>query len=288
MAKVVPAETNRQDDKLFRLLHLFPIQTIREFFKVKGAGKSQVADAVLQNSTTEKIKEFARSNFGLTKQHVYLFASADMEDDIEIFDHDPEFSDDDYAFYLLPLRFQVLIADEPKRINLDFLWPVMISSHDKGIAVKTTVMEKDLSYYVGSTGKVYNEGQSLNDANVSKAVSDALGNVAELDLNKGIKYLWQNDAIDALLVEWEKIKSVSRDIMHEKFLFKASYPKEWAEVMKSPINRTIFSRIGKSQLSQGFPEYFVANPSSSFLSFPTFSENNTQVENVIRTILENN
>src|SRR5690242_14960304 len=63
---------NSNRDLLKRLLHLFPIKVVKEYFGKTGNAED-VIDEISVDQTGPAIKTFSRTNYLYTKQNIYLF-----------------------------------------------------------------------------------------------------------------------------------------------------------------------------------------------------------------------
>ena len=85
--------------------------------------------------------------------------------------------------------------------------------------VHLTTMEKDLEAYLEGEKPVYSVRRDLEDKDVLKDLHKGLADtmtLSKLDINAGVKYLWDQDLIDALRVAWKSPVStkINKSIMY--------------------------------------------------------------------------
>ena len=128
----------------------------------------------------------------------------------------------------------------------------------------------------------------LRASNLEEEITDDIRSnyskpILKFDLNKGIKYLWDKDYIDGLVVKNRKSKSIRQDRMDENYMYKKSYPTDWKALMGMPIQKSKFKVIKKGGLN-----HFESNPSIGFIGVTIHSDSANDVDNLITLILKHN
>jgi hypothetical protein len=282
-----------------RLLNLFPAQAIRSNWSLGNTTKEKAVEQLVKSASTQEANAFAFENFPLTKQHVHLFlpsATLDPSADQNLMTGETAVAranaDDETAyFYLLDVKFEVVFLDTLVREYIDFKWPIVVIVRPKLLQVKFTVLEKDVRSYFESadSGRVVIGRRSADEKAILKIVQDELARlgtkVEPLDINKGVKAMWATDIIDSQDTRFKKSKSVSSEIMDEKFYIKRDAPDVYAVARKSPILKAQFEFM-KDQ--ERFVPHFVVEANNGILRFPTYGIRRESTLNVITKILELN
>lgn len=281
---------------LRRLLNLFPVKAIRaNWEEAKGRTKSDVVDAVVAAIDPENVIDFARKNVGLTKQHVYLFAHQGRLANLpqSVFEgFDPKMIERapqriEY-FYLLPLAFRYVAGMPPESGEMIFLWPIKIIVRSKIVEVHVTTMEKDISSYLPEDEPLFDVKRTVENDDVLANFKSRLRGwspLSPLDINKGVKTLWEQDAIDAPRACWKKAISTSTETMDAEFLVKKDAPAIYAEAIKAPLLKTVFKTLDSDV---DWPEFLVIDPSNGELAVSRYGESREAVDHVIGEILRNN
>jgi hypothetical protein len=284
--------TNR--DLLKRLLHLYPIKIIKDHFQETG-NANDVIEVVTGNKTGLAIKTFASNSYLYTRQNIYLyklgrnFNSADIDEDFPFKIESSSQSTNEYSYFLLPkTTFTVYLSNPTDKEDLIFYQPVMIRFVNKVLAIHFTKLNKNEKYY-------YPENRSPKKSSSTQIEDDILGDIIKhfqtiytitsLDINTGIKYIWDKDSIDCVKIQWRLPHSVNTATMDETLTFKEKYPDEYENITLRPLGKTNFIYLKDDEsLCAGF----TVDPSEGYISITSFPKHPNQVTNVISEILTNN
>jgi hypothetical protein len=280
---------------LRRLLNIFPVTSIREQWDIGGKTKGDVVGNVTTKALPENIIDFVRDNSGLTKQHVYLFSHSIRQvsklPESILADFKPQkvtsHGTEREFFYLIPLEFHFVAGSPPEEGSITFLWPVRFVFRSEVLAAYLTTMEKDISTYV-PLEPVHRVTRSLQNEQLLKDLMQTLPGMAgltRLDINKGVKHLWNTDAIDATRVCWKESYSTHTDAMDAEFLLKKHVPKAYREAFKAPLLKTVFKVLDPNL---GWPELLMVDSTNGEIGIPRFSKDRKAVENVVGEILRHN
>jgi len=288
---------NTKKNLLIRLLKLFPIKSVKEHFGIKTSKRDFVIDEVIEKYSEDNILKFACEKFDYSKQHIYIYShnlkklsdfGASIFPDLECYQFLNEPKIKSY-FYFYETTYSVLILnDQIQRAEVNFKVPLKVVVDDKYIILYFTIVEKNISTYIENSNRVLNFGKSTDEKILSVKLYNEVSSLCSLnllDLNKGIKYLWESNFIDAPYVKWKRSKSTSTETMDEEYTLKEQYPDIYNQIMNAPIKKTIFKFLIKSEISYN---HFIVDPTEGKISFTTFAENIKDKEYVIGKILQHN
>ena len=119
---------NSLERKLFRLLKLFPVNRIRDIFDTTGRVQNELINSIIQNRPQEQIFDFAKSNFGYTKKHVYILSNGEINQrDVpqELINslnpiEDVSINDQRELFYFTPVIYKAFLSDPLERVQIEF------------------------------------------------------------------------------------------------------------------------------------------------------------------------
>ncbi|HEY1037761.1 MAG TPA: hypothetical protein VGF30_00070 [Bacteroidia bacterium] len=273
-----------------RAIDLFPVKFVRDHFK-------GTITEIIQKHTAAELNSFIYSNLGSTKQHVYLFTSdktyAAMAPDkrnlpagIEVMT-EVALNNGMKWNCKIDVEYKVILNNPIAEVSVKFDQPVSISFEDKHVIVQFTILERNISKIVENRSVIQSSRLVSEDIILNKIV-EFLRTYCDLrinDVNKGIKKIWEEDLIDSVKVEYKKNKSTATESMDGSYTLKEQYPEVYKELLKGPIEKTVFKYIIDNE---NFPEHFTANPSYGELSFVLYPKNPNQVKNVIDKIISSN
>jgi hypothetical protein len=277
-----------------RLVHLFPVKVLKDFFNETGNADS-VIDAIVSKRTDAVITDFVFSNYSSTRQTIYLFqlnknfsrTIIDGTFPIKIVKESK--SANQYTFLCLPqTEFSVYLSNPTSKADLFFLQPVLIIIENKSLSIIFTKLEKNVHTYFPSQ-------REAKRASVKNDEEETLSNlltffrthfsVLPTDFNKGIKYLWDKDDIDCHKIQWRRPHSTSTETMDGILTFKQKYPAEYKEIIKTQLSKSLWKYLlSDDYLCEGF----TADPSHGEISITKFPKDPNQTKNVITKILANN
>jgi hypothetical protein len=287
---------NDQTRLLHRLLRLYPIKVVKEFFNITGNSQTAVIEDVINSNTPRSIKIFALEHFNHTKQHIYIYA-LDSGYSVRRFNQDELPFDIIHethlnsirSFYSLPkVKFSVVLSNPVTEEEIHFYQPTCISFSGSYLIIQVTIMEKKIDTYFDPGRKLYEVNKLVDENDNIKEILEYLSNsymVEVADLNRGIKLLWENDLIDSKHVKYKKSRSTATEAMDENYTLKTQYPEVYNDLVNSPLNRTVFKYLIDDEL---MCDHFSIDPINGQLSIPLYPGNNNQIWNVINEILANN
>lgn len=286
---------NTKNEVLARLLRLFPAKKIKSQWSVKGSKDDLVAD-IAKKKSDDEIHQFARDNSGLTKQLISVRSNetiplAKLPPSILSFGNlisKEEMKGRVEYFYLLDLVYNVILQAPLEKAELHFKWPVKVVFENKHFLIYVTIMEQNVKSYYPLERSAIVATRNLREEDIVFGVCDTLkldSTKSALDLNKGIKALWDSNLFDAFNTRFKKANSTSSEAMDKGRLLKRDNPQDYAILIRKPLLKTGFVFLTKSDQ---FPDHFIANPTFGEISIPTYSDDINVSENVIREILKYN
>lgn len=280
---------NSRKDLLGRLLDAFPISILKEKFELDGL-KDIVIDEIVNGFNEDQIKEFIVDNFNILHQHINILEinqkippAIKKLMDGELLIHIPGINVSEWVYFHKAI-IRYYDTNSEKSEIMEFMIPVKITNRGKIIIVHHNTFARDIkSYfeypiYIDRMGSPENEILENIKHNYNKPMF-------KLDLNKGIKYLWENDFIDAVLVKNRQAKSIRQERMDENYTYKKSYPKDWEDLMKTPIQKTKFLSLNRQEISL---HHFDCNPSTGYIGSSIHAETVDEIKDLLKLILRYN
>lgn len=285
---------NQPRDLHARLLHLFPIRVVKEQFDKAGRA-SDVIEEILDNYLGKQIRSFACEQTSYTKQNIFLFkANKDFK---------REYIKDSFPWpivcekidgtkgelvFLIKVEFSVFVDNPPQKEELHFFQPVAILFDRKKVSIHLTKLKKNVQAYFEDNRnakliKIKNDERTVLNKFLEH-IEESL-TITSLDINAGIKELWEKDEIDCRKLKWRDHHSLEMTVMDEDSTFKETYPERYVDVAVAPLGSSVFSYLKDDD---DFCRIFGTNPSEGHLNISKFPKTSEQVSNVIAKILENN
>lgn len=290
-----------RDEVRNRLLNLFPKDAVHESPHVdEQKKKADAIEDVVDNVGDHELCDFVATNFGRLHQYVYLFEWNPPEDDLEpdqFFSEEPiqttQQEDEIHHYYLLDHIYSLVTESSNRdpsiqREQLRFSRPVKVVIADDHLRVNFTTMQKSPSAYVDEdcnviTSSPHPKTKTLLEANFL-STTGIVGHVHRMDINRGIKELWDRDDIDAPRVKYKRAVATSKDMMDEDLTVKEDDPDLYDELQDKPLFNTTFLLVGDNSCTK----YFVADPTKGTIIFRRYSSTRDCIDNVVREIVEAN
>lgn len=275
-----------------RLIQAFSVNDLKEIFNIDGSIRIQkdVIYNVLKGNDDATIKKQLFKNFNLLKQYVYFYdiqgkVPAELFKDHQfLYDTETKSRSHKIFYFLFKEDHTFLNLDIKKIQTITFYRPVKVVIKGTLAIVSINILERDMSAIVKAKTAAVNRKLNDNEILESLLTYDKEIHFLKKDLNKGIKYLWENNTIDAYKVKFKKSKSTSSEIMDEDNLIKKQMPELYEEIMKSPLDTTVFKYL----LNDEYLKHFTANPRDGILSFNTFPTSKEGIETIVKLIVQNN
>jgi hypothetical protein len=282
------------DTALRRLLNLFPASAIKGQWTAEGTGrrKGDMVGGIVASAATANIVDFCRTEMGLTKQHVRIFSHGlklsalpdNLLRDLGLSFKNAIPTEREY-FYLVPTRFNYVAGSPPVEGYLDFLWPVKLVFRSHILEAFFTTMEKKIGSYVDE-GSTFHVQRSIDvDEFMTFLMKELKQGISPLDINAGIKSMWEEDLIDSGKAQWKESNSTLIDTMDGSFLLKRDKPEFYKRAVQGPLFKTVFKCLDKDA---AWPEIFSADACKGELATTRYNNDRDAVENLVREILRRN
>lgn len=278
---------NSQRDLLGRALELFPVKVVKDHFKM-------AFHEVLAKNTPEQVYNFVYNNLDYTKQHIFVFKIKkpfnstkfnELEFPLTLISHSNTPNGQKLVCYRL-IGYKSMLMDPIENVTLKFLQPITITFHGTMLYVQTTILEKSLKSF-GHRPILRSERDvtELDIINELRTFFTPYYDISICDINKGVKALWSSGIIDSRKVQWKKNLSTATETMDGEMTLREEYPDLYKELMKGPLNKTIFKYIkGDGEIM----DHFTTNPSFGEINVVTYPKNPNQIKNVIDAIISGN
>ncbi|TCD27503.1 hypothetical protein EZ456_09945 [Pedobacter psychrodurus] len=276
-----------------RLLGLFPAKTLKENFNEDG-NISDVIEILSGNLTDQAVYNFVRNHHTITRQHIYFYNLLRNFNPLSMIDFPFEIFSQSanagtYEYLILPeISYRVVLSNPLEQEEVKFLQPVMIQIKNQILTLHFTKLEKNVAPYFDTERIATKVSQTNSEQEILNTISEFFINafgLQKLDINRGVKFLWDTDSIDSTKVQWRRDSSVATDTMDENLLFKANYRVDYDVLILKPLVKTFFKYIKDDEY---FCTSFDVDPANGQLNIPRFPKNVNQVKNVITEILANN
>lgn len=282
--------------KLSRLLHLYPVEVLREAWDLKGMTKAEIVDHIVEESPQGDIENFCRINHGRTKQRVILLNNLSGKlkgfGDPLLGTAAPIFlrrtSQTLEEFYLLSVSYTAVVGPPYTEQTVNFLWPVAVEVNSATVRLTFTIIEKNIGTYLAGATNAYGVRKDIDEEGVINLLVAALddpANVERSDINKGVKQLWAEDKIDAIQTKWKGAKATLTETMDGKFLMKRDDRPAYERAIKAPLLKTVFHTL---VADVKFPGLFSVVPSEGELAVTRYPDDAEEMANVVRAILSAN
>ena len=276
---------------LGRLLALYPVSALREKWH-EHQKKADILAWAAENAAQKEIKPFLDEYFGCCKQHIHLFTHQNDIGDLPNFrlpdaEKISEIFEDGIRrlLYIAEVEFHVVYTNPLGEDRIKFLWPIRLEFIRRILIVRFVMMEKDVRTYFGE-GVSRTVGRSLSETDVNTHLGNVLTELEPLDINKGIKHLWEKDRIDGLKIRYRKAKSMSTETMDAGAGVKRTYPDLYKEIVKRPLFDSTFKTIGEDENVDDVT--FRSDPSFGYLGFSTYTDRCDGRDKFVSEILRNN
>ena len=286
------ADLNSEEEISNRLLQALSVNDLKEIFTIDSSIRNQrdIISAVLAGNTDSIIKNQIFKNFNLLKQHIYFFdlkgkiTDNTFENHPFLYEVEVKSRSHKIFYFLFKEDFTFYNVDAGAIQTLSFFRPVKVTIKGLSAIIAVNILERDISLII--KGNILGQNRKSNDIDILNSITthDKIFIYIKRDLNKGIKFLWENDTIDAYKVKFKKSKSTSSEVMDEDKLIKKHLPELYKEIMKNPLDTTVFKYL----LQDDLIKHFTANPREGIISFNTYPASVDGIETVIKLIVDNN
>lgn len=277
-----------------RLLEAVPAKILKQKFNLEGWNQKDAILEVADNYNKNDIRNFVFENFGFLHQHIYIF---DLNTQIPqnwspdaTFLYSNDHNGNNRHFNLIfRVQYNLFNPAAGGEQELIFDCPVRLNIKDQKLILKISTLERNVNKYFPH--QVYGLSKNLSESDIITLTRDMLPAgcaMVNSDLNKGVKYLWDKDFVDAGYIKHKKAKSIATQAMDEDNLLKKIYPNEYLEIIKDPLDRSVFLIIDKTVDTSDYISRFLIEPTRGKIIITRFADRNESVNNLIDKILEHN
>lgn len=276
-----------------RLLDLFAVNLLREYFDIEGKKGDEVIDEIISNQSQKEIYAFVSENLGTLHQHVHIFETLSAIRAIPSLDGLQHIGDSTFTGlgngknYLLTVdgsAYDTLSGP----IKFSFLVPIQIFLNGNKIIIAESTVEAKRIRKDYTTSDVYNPKLAIEPIEaIRRSFKDKTKlDLIKYDINKGIKHYWTSRAFGAYKTT-DKDPLYKRSIVVDEFKFIQDIDKPlFDRMISNRLNATAF-KIRDMQEIKGI-DRFIAEPSLGRLKFSRYTDNPEEINNLVRLILSNN
>ena len=276
---------------LSRLLNLYPVSSLKDKWP-QHRKKDEILAWVVENADRKEIREFLNEYLSCCKQHVHLFSHKNDVRNLPRFRipeaekvAEPKVGVAQSLFYVAEVEFHVVFTNPLGEDRIKFLWPMRLEFSREHLVVRFVMMEKNVRTYFPNALSSRTVGRSLSETAILGHLKEVLTELVPLDINKGIKHLWNADRIDSIKMKYRKSKSMATESMDAGAGIKKTYPEQYKELIKRPLHDGTFKVAENAETSI---DGFLSNPTFGYLGFSSYSEHQGDTEAFVSEIIANN
>ncbi|WP_167607417.1 hypothetical protein [Gaetbulibacter sp. S0825] len=273
------------------MLKSYPVKSLKEHFELTGLKQEDLISDVINSESESDILNFATVNFGFLHQHVYVFSINNSIPSTLNLAGGNIFSDTTTngvreIFLTIDTAYTFFNPHSGQQEELVFRCPVMIRATTSQVILSINILERNVNNYFQH--RVFMTGKDIEDNDIIERLNTAFGSsvtITNIDLTDGIKYLWEDDFIDAAFVKFKKSVSTTTESMDEENTLKEHMPDVYAQITGAPLDKNVF-RIKRDVVS--FMPTFAIEPRKGKLAFTRFPNRVESIQNLVDLILTNN
>lgn len=283
---------NTEELILYRLLEAYPVAVVKHYFDTDAPRQDKLIELIIKTFSKEQIEIFAFEYFGFLHQHVYILDSnvPVLDDSLSLLNGFKSVTDLDgvkYYNFIYQIKYNYFSPILNGREELVFNCPFRITLYKNKLILMINTLERNIKNYF--TTPIYSLGKNIDESDIIDDIKNGLPTgttVAPVDLNKGIKKLWEDGFIDAIYSKYKRAKSTSTEVMDEENLLKITYPDRYKEIVKAPIDRTVFLVVDKG--AKDVVSRFRIEPRIGKTTITRFPDGLSDLNNLIQKIIDNN
>jgi hypothetical protein len=185
------------------------------------------------------------------------------------------------SFHLATVIYKVYLLEPMQETTVEVLWPIKLETRDDVVIVRSLVLEREPENFTGRPVL-----KSVKEMDEKKITADlnALG-LEPLDINKGVKSLWQSKYVDAPRAKYKKSNLTATVDMDDGMGLRDNAPEVFDDLISKPLLNTDFKPDEKMENTVG---RFQINASSGKLGFTNYTDDAGDTDAIIQAILERN
>ncbi len=273
---------------------MYPVDLLKETYDAKGVW-GDVVEAILKKTNVNDIKEDALRLMGHCRQHVFVFGhdlkagnlpKKVLTQNIECENLSVDKTDKTEIEYLLTNKYHFFeVKGESAIAHKSFnWWPVKIVVQPGYLQLRVTIAER----HNKTEPPFYFKERDLDEKIIVGSVHAALGAKAGLfpvDLNRGLKKVWESNVIDSKFVTRKGDKSVDTSAMNTGFTFKKDLPGRYKELVADPLRKSVFEATSDKD---GLPPSFAIDAEEGFVAFRGFPRREDAINKIMDLLIQNN
>jgi len=273
---------------LRRLLALYPVSALKEKWS-EHKRKDKLLDWVVANAPRKEIEGFLDEYFSCCKQHIYSYTHQQDIKELPAFrlpeatkNTDVISNESRTLLYLGKMEYHVIFTDPLREDKIVFLWPIRLEFTKDRLLLRFVTMEKDASSYFNEPSKTI--GRRPTEPELVARLESVLG-LTTLDLNKGIKHLWDADLFDGVVNKFKRAQSTRTETMNPGLGFKKAYPEDYELLKRTPLGPCAFYMEEGNEY--GF-DRFTADSTRGTITFPTYTKKQGDTDRFVAEIINHN
>ncbi|MEM5565708.1 hypothetical protein WNY78_11365 [Psychroserpens sp. AS72] len=282
---------NIERDVLSRLLKSYPVSSLRTYFDLTGLRQDDLVEDVLSSRTRGEILIFAFEQFGYLHQHIYIFdlnttasSTFNLAGGIVVSDN----AVDGKRILNLTFRteFSYFNPSSLSEEELYFMTPVIVELNGLRAVIKINILERNVNNYFNH--KVFPTGRNIEDSDIIGRIRTAMGgsmSFTPTDVTVGVKYLWENNFIDAAYVKFKKSRSTTTESMDEEHTLKDSMPDVYTQITSAPLDKNVFRVL---EDVDEFINTFAIEPRNGKIAITRFPNMLNSADRLVQMIIDNN
>jgi hypothetical protein len=288
---------NTQNDIYSRLLKLYPVDILKEYFSITGR-KEDVIQGIITGNSVNNIHTFCATHIPITKQHIFIYSHSN-----------PNFSRLQRTVFSLPatvinetnstlkktfsllfdLEYVLSVTGQTNQVPIIYKWPVQVSITSTHVIIHITVLERNPATELEDNVRGFIESKSLEEIDIIRIISTALNGFSTIrncDINNGVKHLWDIDVIDAKTTKFKTDNSLSSETMDENYTVKAHKREVYNNLILAPLRVTSF--VFMNDINNRFTKHITIDPTEGQIKVTIYPDDISQIDNIIESIIQNN
>jgi len=281
-----------------RLLKLFPVQSLKDFYTISGS-QIDLVQHVSSRNTIDNMNTFLNSHLTLTKQHIFVYSHSNrnysrvnsnvFSDCATVIGESNSVNKKTFSL-LFDVEFQLSVTGQIEEVSIKYKWPVRVTITPTNVIIHVTIFERNpAASEFPDNRKVFVIERSITEDEIVSKIMESLNRFSALescDINNGVKHLWAIDVIDARFAEYKKANSISSETMDAAFTIKAHERALYEQIILTPLREIVFEFMGTHKNEN--IRYITIDPSLGKINVSIYPDDVNQIDNIIERILQNN
>jgi hypothetical protein len=277
-----------------RLLEMYPVEVLKAEYEVTGVW-GDVVEQILKKTTINDLKEDALRLMGHCRQHVFVFRH-DLKagqlpnkiltqntecENLSVDTHDRK----EIEYLLLNKYHFVQVKGNTAIHHRSFnWWPVKIVVRPGYLELRITIAER----HNKSEPPFFYSERDFDEKSIVGVMFAAIGHkigLLPVDLNRGLKKVWESNIIDSKFITRKGAKSVDTSLMDVGYTFKKDFPERYNDLIADPLRKSVFESTNEKD---GLPPSFHIDAEQGFLAFRGFPRRDDAINKIMDLLIKNN